>query len=155
MMKILFLLGMMFCSTSVGWLIRLGMIKRKTYFEDLVKFCEQLRQNIESKKDKISTFVTSTSSNYHKEFAEDINEFFVLHKSIRFEHLKEEEKLQIEQFFNRLGTLTMSEELSNIKTYEFIFDKMLEESTKTVSRYGNLSLKLSSLFGAIICILLY
>lgn len=155
MMKILFLLGMMVCSTSVGWLIRKIMVARKNYFDDLVKFCQQFSQNIESKKDKVSTFVLSYQNNYHDHFAKDINEFFIKHNGIHFEHLKEEEKLQIEQFFSRLGMLTMKEELDNIKAYQNIFTQMQQVSHRNVEQYGNLSLKLSSLFGAIICILLY
>lgn len=154
-MKILFLLGMMFCSTSVGWLIRKTMVARKNYFDDLVKFCQQLSQNIESKKDKVCTFVANHENNYHEHFASDINQFFIKHNGIHFEHLKEEERLQIEQFFLSIGMLTMKEELDNIKAYQIIFTQMQQACSRYVEQYGNLSLKLSSLFGAIICILLY
>ncbi len=154
MIKYLILFGILCSSTSIGWYIRKIMVERQAYFEDLVKFCEALKQNIGSKKDKISIFVMKYQDSYHQAFRQDIQSFFLEHHSLQFEYLQEKEKKEIMDFFTRLGSLPMHEEIANITSFELVFQQMALSAKTMYEKYGNLVVKLSSLAGAIICIIL-
>lgn len=155
MIKILFVGSVMTCCTMIGWNVRKSFFTKMQYFQDLVKFCEQLQQNMQSKKEKVNIFVQKYLSFYHGQFQKDIEMYFLKRENPSLDIVNQQEREEILQFFNCLGHLTIDEEVSNVISYQKTFEHYLSLYTSKYEKYGNLILKLSSLVGAIICIVLY
>ncbi len=153
MIKVGILLGMMIASTSIGWMIRNLFVKRVQYLKDMVSFAQQLKNNIKSKKEKVVVFYQQMEQRVHKDCWDTLDVFFQ-NREIRMpDYLEKNETQEVKQFLLDAGHFTYWEEIENLDVRIGLLEGCLHNAMQKLEKYGNLSLKLSSLIGMLICII--
>ena len=154
MIKIVILLGMMVTSTSIGWLIRSAYAKRVQYLKDMLSFAQQLKNNVKSKKEKVVVFYKQMEDSLRKDCWCTLETFFEKRQVVTPEYLDKGDVVEITQFLTSIGNLTYQEEVDNLVLRIGLFEECLHNAMQKLEKYGNLSLKLSSLIGMLICIII-
>ena len=150
------------CCILVAVCIYLGIVvasnlkTKKTFWEDLVKFCEFLSANIGFGQKKINEVIMdyeALCSPVCKKVLMD----YVAHNNPLLQvclenFLNREEEQILKEFFNALGELDVTNELIKIENYRARFLKKYEQYLDKNNKYAPLTIKLSIIFGIVICI---
>lgn len=143
-MKILLLIVVFVVCVFLGFEIKNYFLSRLRFYEAMLIFCEHAKNQISfygTTKDKIfSTFSDRVLKNVLQ------GEFDAC--------LSESENKIVQEFLSSIGKFDVGKEVENISFYKNMFAEQREKCTLDYKKIGALSVKLSILFGILLCILL-
>ena len=163
-MKILLLFVVFTCCVVVGILIRKYYRKRKDFFLDFKRFCDDLINDISYKNEKIEIIIKNKIRLYNYDFAQVLNLFLqnilnnfdkdsfekAVCKILNF--LSEEEKKFLLEFFYNIGGLSKEEELIRTNEIKKEIDFLKNEALQKEKKFSNLYFKLFVILGLILII---
>ncbi len=160
-MKIILCCVLMVACTYLGFVVANNLKQKRKFWEDMVRFCEFLASNIGFGQRKIDEIVseykdicscdcqrlltTYIDGKSGVDLLYDMQENF-------FE--REEEKL-LQEFFSVLGELDVYNELVKIENYKARFSKKFDYYLEKNNKYAPLTVKLSIIFGIVVCIVFF
>ena len=165
-MKLFLLFIVLICCFLIGFKIKNYFTARKTFFENLIIFCQNLKNKISYQNEKLELLIKEESNfNNNKIFGEflkvyssyvkqSLNQIDFKNKLIQqLTFLKEEEINTIFNFVIKIGIGFQDEELENITNFENWSKKHLENITSFNKKFANLYLKLFLILGVMIFII--
>lgn len=165
-MKIFLLIIVLFCCFLIGFKIKKYFDIRKKFFEDLIFFCQNIKNKISYQNQKLGLVIADELSfNYSKTFLvflkvfesfvnqninkDDLKMFF----ESKLPFLKEDEKEAIYNFLLKTGSLFQEEELEQISNFEKWAKSHLSIIEEFNKKFSNLYFKLFIILGAMIFII--
>ncbi len=139
--------------------------KRKRFFEDLILLSERLSVDISFSKDNLRTIINNSMSSYGNDLKGILNIYTEYLKNNQAELtnqivfkktslIKEDEKEIVFLFFQNLGRLDASNQISEINNFKTKFIALKDLAVEDNKKLGSLSFKLAILFALLIVILL-
>lgn len=151
-MKIVLLIITFVCIVSIGFMINLYYKKRKDFFCDICSFCDSLKVTISYSQNKLNEIIFDFKKTCSKEFCEFLTNFekFLENKCSKeqFEKcseikiLNDKEKQDVINFFVKLGSLGVEEEVEKIVLNKNIFSKTKEKCEEQQRKLSPLYIKL-------------
>lgn len=159
-MKIVLSILLILACLYIGITISGSIKKKKEFWEDVVKLCEYLSQNINFGQKKLNEILLSYKTICGIK-CQSLIDTFVDTKGKRgllesFENyfFEESEKKLLLEFFDQIGELDVYNELAKIQNYKLRFIKILDKYSEKSKKFSPLIVKLSLIFGIAICIVL-
>ena len=163
-MKNFLILIILICCCLVGINIKKYFIKRKSFYENLLNFCENILNEINFNNQKLILIIENNLNKYDNDF----NNFLVLYKNllldklskIRFEnkiknifnYLKPNETTLFFNFLYSVGTQTKDEEVEKFNNFFRSLNSKVKFENENFKKYSNLYLKLLIALGLIFVI---
>ena len=155
-LSILLILACLYIGISISGSIK----KKKEFWEDVVKLCEYLSQNINFGQKKLNEILLSYKTICGIKCQSLIDTFVDakgkggLLESFENYFFEESEKKLLLEFFDQIGELDVYNELAKIENYKLRFIKILDKYSEKSKKFSPLIVKLSLIFGIAICIVL-
>jgi len=155
-LSILLILACLYIGISISGSIK----KKKEFWEDVVKLCEYLSQNINFGQKKLNEILLSYKTICGIKCQSLIDTFIdtkgkgELLESFENYFFEECERKLLLEFFDQIGELDVYNELAKIENYKSRFIKILDKYSEKSKKFSPLIVKLSLIFGIAICIVL-
>lgn len=165
-MKIFLLIIVLICCILVAFKIKNYFKDRKVFFENLITFCQNIKNKISYQNEKLGLMIKDElNSNYDKGFLEFLKEFqkyinqdidknnlkIVLAKKLNF--LKDNEIDALFNYILKIGNSFQEEEIEHIIYFEKWANHQLEKINSFNSRFASLYFKLFVILGILIFII--
>ena len=159
-MKILIVLGIIFCSGMIGYGLASTYRKKRVFYDELILVINQIKNNIsfsnKSTKDIINNMKLKTEMkevcNSYVEFIESKKEYSHSVNSISF--LEYEEKNNIINMFDGFGRYNSETQITDLDNYKAIFDRNLNLAIQKENKNFPLCIKLGIIFGTLLSLLI-
>ena len=127
------------------------------FYNNLKTFLEQFKINLSFRQDKIIDFLNSKKpQKQFKAFIEDYKEYLTT-GNLNFNNinlLEEEEKIELQDIINNLGSMDFQNEIDQLNTFQFSIDQKLKQAEQNKQKVSPMIIKLSLLFALAIVIIL-
>ena len=127
------------------------------FYNNLKTFLEQFKINLSFRQDKIIDFLNSKKpQKQFKAFIEDYKEYLTT-GNLNLNNinlLEEEEKIELQDIINNLGSMDSQNELDQLNTFQFSIDQKLKQAEQNKQKVSPMIIKLSLLFALAIVIIL-
>ncbi|MBQ3214362.1 MAG: hypothetical protein IJB10_05120 [Clostridia bacterium] len=164
-MKIFLIIIIFLCCVLIGINIKSYFIKRKTFYQNLNFFCENLFNEISFNNQKLSIIVRNNFYNFNEDFNTILLSFedFLLNKISKkdFEkslnknlyYLNKTEIKSLLNFLYSIGSQTKEEEIDKIKKFIKHINIPIKEENEKTKKYSTLYFKLFIVLGLAIAII--
>ena len=138
----------------LGYLISLFYLKQYQIYNELVKFCELLINQIKFSKNPVKKIVSENINAFNSDLKSILNDYFINeNKKVKSVYLLNSDEEQILNFFNSVGKLDLNGEICNIENNKAVLNLKLKEKEQNNLKYGPLSKKLGALLGILLFII--
>ncbi len=155
-LSILLIISCLYIGISISGSIK----KKKEFWEDIVKLCEYLAQNINFGQKKLNEILLSYKTICGVRCQSLIDTFIDTKgkgnflESFENYFFEESEKKLLVEFFDQIGEFDVYNELAKTENYKMRFMKILDKYSEKNKKFSPLIVKLSLIFGIVICIVL-
>lgn len=148
-------------STASGCFIGLALAKRnrerEEYFRCLVELCSRIETNICFKGEKLEDVLKGTEIGSDA-LSRNVGDYLVYIGGGEFKSdcklLSKEENEEVREFFARLGKSDAETELNELRRRKAMFDRRLNVAAEKNKTQSSMCVKLGSLFGLLVGILM-
>ena len=128
------------------------------YYNDLCVFIDSISQNLSFKQENLLTFIGSYSAS-SEIFSTQIENFsnYISSKgvfTVSITCISHAEKMQIEKFFRKLGTVDIFTQRDQLSAAKSEFEQRRSSAKNNLDKKGSMSIKLGGLIGLAVGILL-
>ena len=161
-MKLLLLSTIFVCCVLIGLYIKQYFVSKQYFYYDLLSFCDYIKLNISSSKQKLSTIIAKHKDNYHKDFSMLLDNYIEYIRGtisqqefnkVNIKPLNEEEGQEVKYFLSDLGGLLREEEIENIALKRNVFESKHICCQQNTSKYSSVILKLFIMLGLVFFII--
>ena len=161
-MKLLLLSTIFVCCVLIGLYIKQYFVSKQNFYYDLMSFCDYIKLNISSSKQKLSAIIVARKDNYHKDFSMLLDNYMEYIRGtisqqefnkVNIKPLNEEEGQEVKCFLLNLGGLLREEEIENIALKRSIFESKCISCQQNTSKYSSVILKLFIMLGLVFFII--
>ncbi len=158
-MKLIICLLLIAACIYLGISLSTAINKKKRFWEDLVKLCEVLTASISFGQKKLREILLeykqicgNSCSQLIDNFLFNENNKFPFEVNIKGIIFSIEEENLLKEFFDKIGELDAYNEIIKINNYKLRFDDYLKQQSEKSIKLSPLLIKLSIIFGIIVCI---
>jgi len=149
-MKFVLLVMLFVCFVLIAVAVYFFYYIRYLIFKDLYYISGYIKNNIVFNKNSISDILSTCKDNVSL-----YTRLYISKKNIKyFKMMNNNDKKNIDMFFDSLGKGNVDYEINNLNYYENVFNNLMINSKENVNSKGIVYLKLVILFGVIVVILL-
>jgi len=149
-MKFVLLVMLFVCFVLIAVAVYFFYYIRYLIFKDLYYISGYIKNNIVFNKNSISDILSTCKDNVSL-----YTRLYISKKNIKyFKMMNNNDKKNIDMFFDSLGKGNVDYEINNLNYYENVFNNFIINSKENVNSKGIVYLKLVILFGVIVVILL-
>jgi len=162
-MKIVLLVITFVCITLIGLMINNYYKKRKNFFCDICEFCDSLKVSISYSQNKLNEIICDFKKTCSKEFCDFLASYqkFLLSENSKedlqgckeLKILSEKERQDVFNFFCKLGSLGVDEEVEKIVLNKNLFSKTKERCDEQQRKLSPLYIKLFVVLALLVLII--
>ena len=142
-------------STAVGVKISEKYKIRRDIYSSLVDYCTSISANIKYKKDTVDKLIENLPLTLKRHFNVGLSSSFSdKNCKIKCKYLKENELLEVSNFFTSLGSIDTEGQLKLLNYYKEIFKERQVLAESVFQKYSKISVKLGALTGVLIFIII-
>ena len=158
--KIICLILLFILIVYVGYGILSYYKKRRQFYEDLINFVNYLNTEIAFLKTDLISLVENNCDKYHREMNCALQNYLKILKygkgvvQNKISILKDDENLELDNFFNSLGKTNLQEQQVCIAHYKERFSQQKLATEQEIDKKGSVYFKLCIVLGLGVCIVL-
>ena len=152
-MKIFLLLVIAILIVYIGVQIRAYYRRREKILNDIIQFCNIFENDLRFNRNSVSQIVKDNISKFDKEFAKVLEAYISHGKITECKFLNKKEQDLLEKFLNSLGKSDEEGEIRNLNNYRTELMRVKEEGLADCKKYGDLSIKMSVIIGALVLVI--
>ncbi len=152
-MKIFILLVIAVFVVYIGVGIKRYYRNREKILNEIIQFCNIFENDLRFNKNAISQIVSDNLSKFDKEFAKVLKAYFLENTMIDCKYLNKKEQEMLEKFFQSLGKNDEDGEIRNLNNYRTELTKIKDDGLSECKKYGEFSVKISLIIGALIVVI--
>lgn len=138
----------------LGYLISKFLYKQYQIYNELIKFCDILINQIKFSKNPVKKIVSDNINVFNSDLKHILTEYFINeNKKVRSIYLLNSDEEELLKFFNSIGKLDANGEICNIENNKTLFNLALKGKEEKNLKYGSLSKKLGALLGILLFII--